>query len=178
MTARTSPLAAPLSRPRLALSLSLALLAPLAVACGPVDPEINDPDIPDQATACAATVSQGDVVWPVALGAGPAEDFKPYSDGEVLPKITGGQGLSMITPLVRVEPAAGDLSEICLRVRIEEVQDGFSAQWNVLFVPVGGALFSDGALYYPTPTTGPVDLLLTVEGDGLSGTADISVVLE
>jgi hypothetical protein len=145
--------------------------------CGPGDGG-TEPEIPDQASFCA--VSIGDTfpeTREVDLGFGPPSSFEPYRDGDEVAVVVGTQGASMITPVVRVAKGAGDGAEPCFRVRVEEVAEGFASEWNIQFREEGGALFSDGALYFITYSTGEVELDLRVEGEGFSGTKRVKVAL-
>lgn len=156
--------------------LTCAMAGILVLGCGP-GPE-PQPEIPAQASFCGAvTGAEPTETRKVELGHGPASDFEPYSHGEEINVVTGGQGATMITPFVRVEKKAADGPEACFRVRLAEGDLEFSSEWNIQFQEEGGSLVSDGALYFITYSTEDVELILTVEGDGFSATSSVNVVL-
>ena len=157
------------------LTWSPPIVALALAGCGPVDPL---GDIPEQASYCAITYEQSVTeTREVALGFGAPSDWEAVQEGDEVARITGGQGAAMITPVVRVQGGAGDGAEVCLRVRVEEVETGNSSEYNVRFVADGDHLYSDGALYFITYSEGPLELELTVEGETFSGTASTKIVL-
>lgn len=160
------------------IQLVLLSLASFSLAaCGPFGPEPSS-NLPEEAGYCATDFED---VFPetreVDLGLGPAGAFAPFRDGDKIDTITGGQGATMITPMVRVAKGAADAAEPCFRVRVEEGDAPYSSVWNIQFVQEGDHLFSDGVLYFITDTTGDVTLTLTVEGEGFSGTRSVDVTL-
>jgi hypothetical protein len=150
-------------------------VAGVLVGCGPLGP---GDDIPDQASYCAIDFEEDfPETREVELGFGPASEFRPYQEGEEIETITGGQGATMITPVVRVAMGAADELEPCFKVRVGQGLE-FSSEWNIQFYQEGGSLFSDGALYFLTYTTGETPLDVTVQGKGFSGTKSVNVVLK
>lgn len=173
-----------------ALLASISTLV-LLTGCGPSDPE---PTVPDQAPDCPTQFGE-ETMETRAVDIGDASSGKlvAYSEGEGVPLVRGGQGLSMITPWVRIAAAEDDAEDACCVVRLENEYEGAFAddpesigsnQFNVQLVREGAHFLSDGALYHPF---GPdhdklvgqtVKLTAKVRCDGFEGARTVSVALE
>lgn len=155
---------------------ALPLLVTSALAgCGP---SVTGPEIPDQAAYCSISFEEDfPETREVDLGVLSESGFQPYQEGDEIALISGGQGATMITPVVRVAKGAGDDAAPCFRVLVEESAGEFTSEFNVEFREEGDHLFSDGALYFITYSEGDVGLSLTVEGKGFSGTKSVNVTL-
>jgi len=142
----------------------------------------------------------------VALGEGRGSGFVPYEDGGTATYVTGGQGLTMITPVVRVEAKSGDPSETCLLVRVlSENAGGAGGNAGGSGGGAGGSggtsgsgasggssegfqltlgakmKLEDGYLYTDGVLYNPVEwdrvrLTLTVTGPDFEGTSTVTVV--
>lgn len=175
--------------------VSLVCLAALSlVACGGQGGDGDEPESPDQASACPTTFEAPfDDTRDVALGSGLAHAFEPYSMGDSVEVVLGNQGSFMITPSLRVAAAPADPENTCLRVLLTNNFGGAlgddpahpaALQTNVRFTRQGDALFSDGALYdillysrealSGTATT----LGVKVQGEGFEATSSVTIVLE
>lgn len=77
-------------------------------------------DPPSEVEHCHAGVSGGEKpkTRAVALGEGRGSAFERYQEGSSATFVTGGQGLTMVTPVVRVAAESGDPSETCFLVGI------------------------------------------------------------
>lgn len=154
-------------------------------------------DPPAQVEACSAGVSPGDTkpnTREVALGTGHGNDFDAYLDGSNVTSVTGGQGSTMITPVVRVKAESGDPSEACFLVEIvtEDLESigggGSGGGGGECFEGCGplqgtqgakmkledGYYYTDGVIYNPIES-GHVKLTLTVTGEDFSGTTTVEV---
>jgi hypothetical protein len=170
-------------RPALfAFLVSLSLLSVLP-GCGPSDPGHT---VPDQAPDCPTQFGEDTLEKrKVDIGDAASGDLVPYQDGEQVPLVRGGQGLSMITPWVQIAAAADDGEEVCCVVRLDN-DPGLieSNQFNVQFARRGAAFLSDGAIYHPF---GPdhdvlvgetVKVTAKVRCDGFEGERTVTVSLK
>lgn len=100
-----------------ARGLSLVGILSLLPSCYLFSPN-TDP--PAQVEQCGPSGTAGDKskTREVALGDGVGSGFVPYKDGATVTLVTGGQGLSMVTPVVRVKAESGDVSGTCLFISI------------------------------------------------------------
>ena len=147
--------------------------------------------LPAQATQCPADIQDKPATErTVEMGDAVGTTFEPWTDGEGIPMLHGGQGASMITPAIRVEadPAEGD--EACYRVRLENDYQGQvssfpdakdALQVNVHFTRQGDFFVSDGDIYdalsYPQVDR-PLQVIAQVIGNGFQGTRAVKVVLK
>jgi hypothetical protein len=133
----------------------------------------------------------------VSLGDGQGAAFVPYRDSGQAKTVTGGQGLTMVTPVVRVAAASADPAEMCLMVRIlSEYGAGGAGGGNgaggsgggsydpqyesstvllgAKFARNGDYLFTSGPIYNPVDNF-PVTLTATVTGTDFEATETVTV---
>jgi hypothetical protein len=164
-----------------------AALALLAAGCG--DPETGPPE---EVERCKAQTLGDMVPLPergAALGEGRGNEFQPYQDGDSVALVQGSQGLTMLTPVVRVDAAPEDPTDACLLVQIYLERPDYPDTWpgrvlqGVKFVKQGGYLFTDGTMYCPIPHASNdgeqpphVALTLTVTAPGFEATHTVTVI--
>lgn len=176
---------------RIQALLALTTLAALLSGCGPEDPGHT---VPDQAPDCPTQFGEETMeTRQVDIGDASSGEMVPYLEGESVPLVRGSQGLSMITPWMRIGAAKDDGQDACCVVRLDNEYEGSFAddpeaigsnQFNVQFVRQGAHFLSDGALYHPF---GPdheklvgqaVTLTAKVRCDGFEGARTVGVTLE
>lgn len=82
------------------------------------------PELPDLDDGCAATSFRGPepaAQRNVALGEGLGAEFRPYQPGDKAELVVGGQGATMITPVLRVDAAPSDPSKLCTLVTLTTI---------------------------------------------------------
>lgn len=164
----------------MSLVVCAAATALLAGCGGPLPGEAND---------CPTTFEEN---FPekraVEIGYGEGESFVPYHDGDDLPLRTGGQGATMVTPMLRVAGGAPGEEEGCYRVRLSDDAypgpDGENTnQANVVFVRAGEWMVSDGEVFHPftvddgSLVDSQISLTATVQGEGFEGSTTVTVLL-
>ncbi|MBK8251627.1 MAG: hypothetical protein IPK82_03035 [Polyangiaceae bacterium] len=134
----------------------------------------------------------------VALGTGDGGGFKAYQNGDKVDMVTGGQGLSMITPTIQVEGKDSDSDSPCLLVQLtiegeNEGSGGFggalgsggvggsggsgepsTTKVGIQFVKKDGNLYTKGVLYQPLGS-GQNKLILSVTGGDFNGTNTVTI---
>lgn len=175
------------ARMRIPAAMAVAVSAPILVLLA----GCSDPFALPQAEDCPTTFEED---FPekraVEIGLGEGESFVPFADGDIAKLETGGQGATMVAPMVRVAAGASDGSEECYRVRLADDTDQGpdgpnTSQNNVVFVRAGEWMVSDGTVYHPFNVSDPGDLYeaqialtATVQGDGFEGTTTVNVTLQ
>jgi hypothetical protein len=134
-------------------SLALGALLVTLPGCFLFNPD-NSP--PDQVATCQGP-SLGNpppsAMRKVAVGDGTGSDFHAYQEGDTVHLVTGGQGLTMMTPVVRVEAAPGDPSEMCLFVHLttDYVKKQMTGSGGGAGAGGGGGAAGGGGVYMEQP---------------------------